>query len=112
LYTNATGSNNTLLGDQAGYAATGSGNTFVGAGLSGATGSNQLRISSGSGTQIYADGTASIRVYNMFIPKVDTTAGITGTAAPVAGMLAWSSDDNHYAFYNGSTWRKLNDSAI
>ena len=110
--TNTTGSSSTYIGYQAGYAATGSGNTFVGVGLSGATGSNQLLISSGSGTQLYADGTASIRVYNMFIPKVDTTAGITGTASPVAGMLAWSSNDNHYAFYNGTAWRKLNDSAL
>jgi hypothetical protein len=85
---------------------------MLGTGLSGATGSNQLRISTGSGTQLYADGADSIRVYNMFIPKVDTTAGITGTVAPVAGMLAWSSDSNHYAFYNGTAWRKLNDSAI
>ena len=103
---------NTYLGYSAGKSATGTGNTFVGAGLSGATGTNQLRISSGSGTQIYANGAVSTSVFNPFILKKDTTAGITGTASPVAGMMMYDTTQNVLAFYNGSAWRKLNDSPI
>ncbi len=76
------------------------GNTFLGTGLSGATGSNQLRISTGSGTQLYSDADKSISVYNMFIPKKDTAANITGTATPVAGMMAYDTTGNQIVFYN------------
>jgi len=109
---NATGGSNTYIGYQAGYAATGSGNTMIGAGLSGATGSNQLRISTGSGTQIYSDAGNSISVYNMFIPKLDTAANITGTASPVAGMMAYDTTGNQIVFYNGSAWQKVSFTAL
>jgi hypothetical protein len=85
---------------------------MIGAGLSGATGSNQLRISTGSGTQLYSDAGNSISVYNMFIPKLDTAANITGTASPVAGMIAYDTTGNQIVFYNGSAWQKVSFTAL
>ena len=58
------------------------------------------------------DGAVLGQVYTPFILDKDTTAGITGIAAPVAGMMMYDTDQNHIAYYNGSAWQKLSHSPL
>ena len=77
------------------------------------TGSNNIYIADGQGNlRIKFDGAVSGQVYTPFILDKDTTAGITGIAAPVAGMMMYDTDQNVIAFYNGSGWQKLSFTAL
>jgi hypothetical protein len=44
-------------------------------------------------------------------PRMDNTA-INAISTPATGLLVYSTTENTFAFYNGTSWRKINDSPL
>jgi hypothetical protein len=47
-----------------------------------------------------------------FLPPRMTTTEVNAIATPAAGLVVYSTTENALCLYNGSSWRKLNDSPL
>jgi hypothetical protein len=47
----------------------------------------------------------------VLLPRMDNTA-INAISTPATGLLVYSTTENTFAFYNGTSWRKINDSLL
>ena len=47
-----------------------------------------------------------------FLPPRMTTTQVNAISSPAAGLVVYSTTENQLCLYNGSSWRKLNDSPL
>jgi hypothetical protein len=76
-------------------------------------GTQGILIDSASGTSASASAILQANSTTKgFLPPRMTTTQVNAIASPATGLVVYSTTENALCLYNGSSWRKLNDSPL